>query len=298
MECNLKISGFADEICSDFAQQLEVVKSLGMEYISLRSANGKNIAKYTVEEVKETILPVLKQYGIKVSSIGSPIGKVDVEDEEGFQRQLQQLKTLCEICKLLDTTYIRIFSFFIPEGKDPENDKELVFEKLTKFKEVAEAYDVVLIHENEKDIYGDTAVRCKEIMDRFRGPHFRFAFDFANFVQCGEEPQKCWELLKEDVAYIHIKDAVYDSKENVVFGTGDGQVQKILEEAIVQEGYRGFLTLEPHLVVFDSLSTLEKSEADQVRLRNKAKTGAEGYAMQYEALGNILRSIKEKGEGR
>ena len=205
MKENIYISGFADEISPDFTEQLKTVTSLGMHYISLRSADGKNIAEYTPDEVREKLMPRLAQYGVKVSSIGSPVGKVGVEDEAGFAEHLAGLERLCEICKLLDCRYIRMFSFFIPHGKDPDSYRDVVIEKLRKFAAVAEKHDVILLHENEKDIYGDTGARCRVIFEALASPHFRAAFDFANFVQCGEDTEKCWELLRPYIEYIHIK---------------------------------------------------------------------------------------------
>ena len=288
MACNIIISGFADEISAQLDEQLKVVTGLGMNYISLRAADGKGIAEYTVEEVEEKILPRLNAAGVKVSSLGSPIGKVEIEDEEGFQKQLVQLDTLCQICKLLDCRYIRMFSFYIPKGKNPDDYRETVLNKLKQFAAIAEKYDVVLIHENEKDIYGDIARRCKDVLDNVGSEHFKAAFDYANFVQCGEDTAACWELLKDNVAYIHIKDAVYGKGENVLCGTGDGKIPHLLEQAIVKEGYQGFLTLEPHLVLFDTLQSLEVVDATEVISENKAKDGAEGYTMQYNALKEIL----------
>ena len=271
MKENIYISGFADEISPDFTEQLKTVTSLGMHYISLRSADGKNIAEYTPDEVREKLMPRLAQYGVKVSSIGSPVGKVGVEDEAGFAEHLAGLERLCEICKLLDCRYIRMFSFFIPHGKDPDSYRDVVIEKLRKFAAVAEKHDVILLHENEKDIYGDTGARCRVIFEALASPHFRAAFDFANFV--------------------HIKDAVSHDKENVLCGTGEGKIKALLTRAIRDEGYEGFLTLEPHLVLFASLQSLETEDAANIIKKNKAKDGAEGYAMQYHALREILDAI-------
>jgi len=159
MKENIYISGFADEISPDFTEQLKTVTSLGMHYISLRSADGKNIAEYTPDEVREKLMPRLAQYGVKVSSIGSPVGKVGVEDEAGFAEHLAGLERLCEICKLLDCRYIRMFSFFIPHGKDPDSYRDVVIEKLRKFAAVAEKHDVILLHENEKDIYAGSFLK-------------------------------------------------------------------------------------------------------------------------------------------
>ncbi len=291
MKENIRISGFADEISPDFTKQLETVTSLGMRYISLRSADGKGVAEFTEEEVRDSLMPRLEKFGVKVSSIGSPIGKVGIEDEAGFAAQLEQLERLCRICKLLDCRYIRMFSFFIPQGKDPEQYRDAVIEKLRKFAAVAEKHDVILLHENEKDIYGDVGSRCKVIFDALASPHFRAAFDFANFVQCGEDTAECWELLRPYIEYIHIKDAVTHDKENVLCGTGEGKIKELLTRAIRDEGYEGFLTLEPHLVLFASLQSLETENAANIIKQNKAKDGAEGYAMQYHALKEILDAI-------
>jgi len=285
------ISGFADEICEDFEEQLKTVAGLGMQYISLRTANRKSIAEFTVEEVREQLLPKLNQFDVKVSSLGSPIGKVSVDDEEGYEKQLRQLNTLCEICKVLNCKYIRVFSCYIPAGKDPDYYRDKVIDRMRGFLKIAKSYGIILIHENEKDIYGDTGIRCKNLMEALSDPCFLSAFDFANYVQCKEDPVACWDLLKDYVAYIHIKDAVAADKENVVCGTGEGRIREILERAILNEGYEGFLTLEPHLVVFDALSDLELADAKKIIKEDKAKNGAEGYAMQYHALREILKSI-------
>lgn len=291
MKERLVISGFADEISSDFDAQLKTVTELGMKYISLRSADGKGIADYTVEEVRERLVPRLDAAGVKVSSIGSPIGKVGIVDEEGFQKQLARLDELCRIAQLLDCRFIRMFSFFMPEGANPADYREAVLEKIKRFLDVARQYDVVLMHENEKDIYGDTGARCLDLMESIDDPLFQSAFDFANFVQCGEDPAACWDLLHEYIVYIHIKDAVSNDNENVVCGTGEGKIKELLDRAVNQEGYEGFLTLEPHLVLFDSLASLETTDAKNIIKENKAKDGAEGYAMQYRALCGILDEI-------
>ena len=181
------ISGFSDEISANFDEQLATVKKLGMTHISLRAADGKGIADYTPDEIRTQIKPRLEAAGIGVSSLGSPIGKVFVDDEAGFEKQLEQLETLCWICKMLNCKYIRMFSFYIPEGKNPADYREVVIEKLKKYAAIAEKHGIILIHENEKDIYGDIAVRCKDVLDAVNSPYFKAVFDFANFVQCGED---------------------------------------------------------------------------------------------------------------
>jgi len=290
MNKDLIISGFSDEISSEFDTQLSVVSKIGMNYISLRSIDGKNIGEFTLDEIKENVLPRLQKFNIGVSSIGSPIGKVFVSDEDGFVKQKDILENLCKISTLLHCKYIRIFSFYIPKGEGADNYRDEVISKLKEFAAIAQRYDVILIHENEKDIYGDISRRCKEILKEVRSPWFKAVFDFANFVQCGENPKACYDLLKDEIVYIHIKDAVTTDNQNVVCGTGEGMIPEILAQAI-HDGYKGFLTLEPHLVLFDSLKGLELEEASNVIKDNKGLDGEGGYKLQYESLIKILQNI-------
>ena len=290
---NIEISGFSDEIASDFQTQLKTVNELGMRYISLRGINDKNIGDYSVEMIKKDVLPRLKQWDIGVSSIGSPIGKIYINDEDAFKKQLTMLKTLCEISQLLNCQYIRIFSFYIPKEDNFDAYKDIVVSKLKAFARIAEQYNIILLHENEKDIFGDIARRCKLILDEVNSPNFKAIFDFANFVQCGEDTQDCYDLLSDDIAYIHIKDAVYKDNFNVLCGTGDGQIESILNQ-FFESGYQGFLTLEPHLVVFDAIKDLELEHSTETIQNSAAKDGAEGYKMQYEALLKILSNINKK----
>ena len=287
---NIHVSGFSDEISSDFDTQLETVRNLGMDYISIRGVNEKNFSEHTIEEVKEYIKPKLDEYKIKVSSIGSPIGKVFIDDEEGFEKQISLLEKLCEMAKILDCKYIRMFSFYMPKDKNPEDYKDEVIKKLKISTEIAEKHDIVLPHENEKDIYGDISSRCLTIFKEVGSEHFKGIFDFANFVQCMEDTRECYELLKEYIVYYHIKDAVKEDKENVVCGTGQGKIEEILTDAI-KNGYKGFLTLEPHLVIFDSLKDLELEDVNNIIKKDKGLDGKSAYALQYNSLVNILKSI-------
>lgn len=288
------ISGFADEISPDFDEQLSVVKRLGMRYICLRAADDRSIADYTAEEFSERLWPRLQAAGIGISSIGSPIGKIGINDAEAFETQKAQLEELCRICEIAGCSYIRVFSFYMPEGEDPDSYRDKVLAQLGEFVKIAEKNDVTLIHENEKDIYGDIARRCADLFEGIPSDHLKAAFDFANFVQVGQDPVEAWDMLHGHVAYIHIKDALYSNDENVVAGTGDGHIEELLRRAIVDEDYSGFLTLEPHLVVFSSLKMLETKAVEDIIHEDKAKDGADGYRMQYEALLGILKNIGVK----
>lgn len=288
---NIHVSGFSDEISSDFKEQLNHVTKLGMSYISLRGIDKKNINDYSIDEINSYVKPTLDDYKVSVSSIGSPIGKVFIDDEDGFIKQKEDLERLCQIANILDSKYMRIFSFYIPKDKNADDYHDEVISKLKEFVAIAEKYDIVLLHENEKDIFGDTDVRCLQILEGVDSEYFKAIFDFANFVQVNVEPIPAYKLLEDEIVYIHIKDALFDVNENVLCGTGDGNIKEILKD-LISKGFKGFLTLEPHLVMFDSLQDLELEAAADVIKTDKAKDGAEGYKMQYDALLEILKEIE------
>lgn len=219
-------SAFGDEIANSLDEQIEVLKKYDIEYLEFRSANGKNIADYTENEARE-VLKKLKDNGIKVSAIGSPIGKVDVNCD--FEKYLELFMHIAELAHILETRYIRIFSFYVPEGEE-EKYTDVVIERISKFTEIAKRENLVLLHENEKEIYGSSAERCFKILSTINSPNLRATFDPANFVQCKVEVYPhAFEILKDYIEYVHIKDAKFSDGSVTVAGEGDGRVKDVIE---------------------------------------------------------------------
>lgn len=283
MSKKIMISGFADEIASPLEKQIEVSKKLGVFYIEMRGVNGKSLVEHSLDEVRE-IKKLLDAEGIKISSVGSPIGKIMITDD--FEEHFRLYQKTVEIAKILETPNIRMFSFYIPEGEEPEQYRDEVLRRMKLFVDYAKAENIVLLHENEKDIYGDMASRCLDLMETFGCENFKAVFDFANFIQCGQKTREAYEIMKPYIAYVHIKDALSKTGKVVPSGQGDGKVKEILEQ-LFAEGYEGFLSLEPHLAVFDGFGVLEKRTGD-----GKAEmTGEEAYTMAYMALKTILEEL-------
>ncbi|WMJ87513.1 sugar phosphate isomerase/epimerase family protein [Anaerocolumna sp. MB42-C2] len=276
---NTIITGFADEIHTEIKVQVKLLQELGIKFIEFRSANGKNVADYSLEEIKE-LKKYLWENDIHISAIGSPIGKIKITDE--FEPHFEVYKKVVEIAKLFETPYIRMFSFYIPKGEYPETYHNEVFDRTKRMIDYAKKHNVILLHENEKDIYGDIAPRCFNLFKEFYCDNFKCTFDFANFVQCGQDTIKAYEQLKPYIEYIHIKDAVSDTGEVVPAGEGDGNVLEILKE-LDKSGYRGFLSLEPHLAEFAALKSLEKNSKQRTLTDGEA-----AYQIAYRALEKIL----------
>ena len=279
----IQLSGFSDEISPDFDKQMQVISQLGMKYIEIRGVDGKNITELTPDEVA-VVKEKLDAAGVQISSIGSPIGKIDITDD--FAPHLETFRKLLKTAKTLNTRYIRMFSFYMPKDANPADYREKVFARLKVLVQEAEKADIVLLHENEKGIYGDTDLRCLDLMENLECDHFRAVFDFANFIQCGVETVPAYERLKPYIDYIHIKDAVAETGTVVPPGMGDGHLAEILGR-FKADGYTGFLSLEPHLTNFTGLSGLEK-DADH---RDTVLTGEQAFTLAHDSLIDILKKI-------
>ena len=269
------LAAFADEAGSDVEVQIQALQENGVPCLEVRGVGDKNITALTVDEAKE-LKKRLGDAGISVWSIGSPLGKISVGDE--FAPHLDTFKHTLELSRVLGAGNIRMFSFFCPKG-EAAYCRDIVFERLHQFCAAAQGSGITLCHENEKGIYGDTADRCLDILRNF--PAIKAVYDPANFLQCGEDTIRAWELLEPYIAYMHVKDVREDGVV-VPVGQGHGRIPELLERYEKMGGQ--VLTLEPHLAVFKGLDALENGE--------KTKIGEFEYPSQRDAFDAAVNALK------
>lgn len=275
-----KISGFSDEISGDTVTQFEVLNKLGIEYFEPRGVDGKNISELNDDEVLE-LKSKMDKYGIKVSSIGSPLGKIKLTDD--FEKHFEVFKRVVKTAKMLDTRNIRIFSFYHEGNEWTAEERSTIISRLKRMIDYAKENDVVLLHENEKDIYGDIAERCLDLMKELYCENFKAVFDPANFVQCGEDTKEAFKALRGYIEYMHIKDAMACDGSVVPAGYGDGNVKYILDE-LFDNGYDGFLSIEPHLGSFEGLAALEIDD----KMEKLPKGGEGTFTLAFNSLNELL----------
>jgi sugar phosphate isomerase/epimerase len=238
------LSGFADEISPDLEQQCAVVAELGMSYVEFRSAWGTNVLDLDDHQLAEA-KAILDSHDLQVSSIGSPLGKIFLDED--FDAHLHRARHAVDVAHHFGAPYIRIFSFFLRPGENPDDHRDEVIRRMAALAEVAEGGDVVLLHENEKEIYGDIPRRCVDIVESVGSPNLRVAWDAANFVQVGVRPYtEGFAMIRPHLEYVQIKDAHLATGEVVPAGRGDGEVVETIR-ALREDGYDGFFSLEPHL---------------------------------------------------
>jgi len=281
---SLRVSAFADEIDKNFEIQIRELKKHGLHHIELRGINGKSFVDYSLDELR-VFKNMLDEAGIRVSSLGSPLGKSDLTED--LQIFLDRADYIIDIAKLFETQYIRMFSIWMPKDEDPSIHREEVLSRLREAVKLAEKREVIFLHENEKAIYGDTPERCLDILKTINSPNLRAVYDPANFVQCNCDPKEAFDLVKDYVVYMHIKDADRESQENVPAGKGDGQIPLILK-TLLAGGYDGFISLEPHLALFEGLLSLENDTKVAKDNQNKC---IQMFGVAVDALDDILKKI-------
>ena len=251
------LSGFLDEYSPDFAEQISGAKKLGLKNIELRFADGINVANFSEKKVEEIKALLIKE-NVFVSSIGSPIGKISLDDD--FNEHLNVAEKIFKTANQLDCKLIRIFSFYL-KGRTREQSFKLVAKWLQQVLGLADKFSVTLCLENEEGLYGESPESCLELCKYFNG-RLKSVFDMGNFLLCGYEPYNvASNLLKDYIEYFHIKDAL-SAGAIVPPGVGEANIKEILA---THKNYKQgdiFVTLEPHLQTFDGLNALASKSFD------------------------------------
>jgi len=241
----ITISAFADEIGPDLKLQMDTCQANGVTCIDVRGIDDKNVSAMTLDEVRE-YKKRMDDRGFTVPCIGSPIGKIKMDDD--FEAHLDLLKHCCDVAKGFGTDFIRVFSFYASAGMKIADQREAVMDRMRRMVEVAEAAGVVLLHENERAIYGAKPDGVLDLFATIKSEGLKGIFDPANYVAEGIAPyDDGWiKGLAELTFYFHIKDMNPGESACVVAGRGRGQFAEIFAD-LKKRNWSGTMTLEPHL---------------------------------------------------
>jgi len=269
----IRLCAFSDEAAKDLDGQIAALKRNNIALTELRSIGDKNVADLTEAEAKECAR-VLSENAISVWAIGSPLGKVEVT--VNIEEYLKKVEHVCRLATIFGTKRIRIFSFF-----KSYDERELVVENLKKMCAVAERHGLILCHENEKEIYGDTVERVVDILTSV--PMLKSVYDPANFLQVGEDAKKSLDALHATADYFHIKDVITETDELVPAGCGDGRIEELVRRINDDK----VITVEPHLALFDAYKSIDST---QMKHKFNFESNDEAFDAAVTAIKKILIS--------
>lgn len=275
---NIILSAFADEYDADFETQLKGLNKFDIKYIEIRFVNGKNISTLDDDEIAQ-VKTLLDKYQIKVNAIGSPLGKIRLDQDT--EEHLRLTERVCRIANMLDCKYIRMFSFYAPKGEDIVCYRSKVLDLLGKMADIALERGVVLCHENEANIFGESPKACLDVLQSLNGK-LKAVFDMGNFALGGYDALEAYALLKNHIQYFHIKDGFKDGRI-VPPGKGEAEIAKILADYTEKCDNPVFITLEPHLQTFDGLNALTDNKLEHEYV----------YETQMAAFEDAVNKIKE-----
>ena len=268
----IRLCAFADESDKMVEGQIKALKRNGIDLIELRGLDGTNIAKITEDEAR-AYAKQFEDAGIKVWSIGSPLGKVRITAD--LEEHMAEVRHVCRLAKIFGTDKIRMFSF-----RHAYESREQVMSYLRAMIEIAKEEGVELYHENEKAIYGDTLERVLDIMNEIDG--LKYIYDPANYLEVGEKADDTLDALHATTDYFHIKDVIAESGTLVPAGCGDGKIDELI--ARIDPADDKVMTLEPHLKVFEGFS-----EIDGTEMKNKYEFDSNEAA--FDAAVNALKGL-------
>ncbi len=282
-------SAFADEAADSLEGQIAALKENRIDYIEPRNIDKRGLLTFSDDELLE-IKKQLDENGIKVNSLGSPIGKYEISDD--FAPHLEDTKRAIRICELLGTKNMRMFSFFTSQDELKENKAEVI-RRLKIMVAEAEAHGITLCHENESRIYGQMPSEVRELLTEVEG--LGGIFDPANYRMNDADTLEGIEATLINFKYMHIKDAIFAEQMIVPAGEGEGKIGKVID--IINDKVDGmvYLTLEPHLHIFEAYKSIDDHELKGKYIFDNNR---EAFDFAVKALEKLLRKHGYERNGK
>jgi sugar phosphate isomerase/epimerase len=305
MTGNFRLAIITDEISNDFEAVLHLAKAEGLDGVELRGMWQRNLLELPDSEVEE-VRRLTEQYDLPVVSIAAPFlkchletdGKAEgdtfIQGEKSYEEHLKLFDRALELAELFGCRMTRTFSFWRIKDKTDEELWPAIAPKLAGPLEKATKHGVWVILENEPAVNTVVGASSWRLWRYMRDQSYdiralRLLWDPGNELYAGELPypdgfDNLNKLMAHDgktfagmVAHMHIKDGNrrWEEGEPKVDpqppGQGEANFTRLIP-AIVQSGYRGWLSLEPHY--------------------RPAELVAQGEAGMFEAGRRCIRSFK------
>jgi sugar phosphate isomerase/epimerase len=257
-------TGIGDEAGTTINAQIAAFKELGWNQIEMRGVEVPGFPKGNFHDVPDEAFDIavekLTAAGIKVCCFGSAIANWGKKIEDPNEQSLAEAKRCVPRMKRLGTKFVRIMSYAVSAGENSEQRAEDRFRKLREITKLFLDNGIQPVHENCMNYGGMGWPFTLELLEKV--PGLKLVFDTANpvFNDDRSKPkpwkkQDPWEFythVREHIAHVHVKDAIWRPAKNdadyTMPGQGDGKVRQILTD-LVATGYDAGISIEPHVAV-------------------------------------------------
>ncbi|MBP9004409.1 MAG: sugar phosphate isomerase/epimerase [Candidatus Hydrogenedentes bacterium] len=257
-------SGISDEAGKTIDRQIAAHRELGWTHLELRTVDGVNLTQLP-DDAFDKVYAAVTEAGMKVSCFASAIANWarPITCDPDIDRQ--DLARAIPRMHRFGTRFIRVMSY----PNDPENPipadawRREAIARMKVLARMAEDGGVILLHENCSGWGGLSAENSNILLGEVNSPALKVVFDTGNPVTYGQDAWEYYLAVREDIAYVHIKDArkVDGVDHYTMCGDGDGCVREILAD-LKRSGYDGGISIEPHLAaVIHTGQTCDNADA-------------------------------------
>jgi len=255
------LTGFADEAANDIDGQIRATKTLGWKNIESRGIDGANIHDIS-DAAFDAVCGKLADAGVSINCFGSAIANWAKHIDQPFDSSLAEARRAIPRMQRLACKLIRVMSFALLPGRGPDDQMEDErFRRLRELHKMFTDAGITPVHENCSNYVGMGWQYALKLIENVPGS--KLVFDTGNpvFTEDFNKPaprpmQSAWEFyqhVKEHIAYVHIKDGIWDYKQNKLMcftfpGEGQGCVHAIVKD-LLDSGYDGGISMEPHMAV-------------------------------------------------
>jgi sugar phosphate isomerase/epimerase len=246
-------SGIADEASPALEDQVRAHKELGWSHIEVRNVSRKNLTDLSDADFAAAAA-IVEAAGLQVSCFASQLANWSRPIDGDEALDAAELRRAIPRMQQLRCPFIRCMSY--PNAKSPLPDvewRQRTVARMRRLAHMAEDGGVTLVHENCSGWGGQGPQQSLDLLDAVGSPRLKLVFDTGNPIQYGQDAWEYYSAVREHVVYVHVKDYLHGKdphaggEERACFpGEGKAYVREILAD-LVRRGYRGGLSIEPHI---------------------------------------------------
>jgi len=237
---------FSTLACPSWTIQTVIANAsaFGYDGIEWRGGPQGHIQPAAPAEQKTSLRQMCSDAGLAVLAVTAYTSFVSSSAEER-QANVDDLRRYADLAAELGANYVRTFLGELPEGTNLESS---IYEKISDCLNIASDYAVsvgvkIAVEPHDDFVLSSTVIPILH-QDKSH-PALGVIWDIGNAFAAGEDPEEGFELLKDRIAYVQVKDGKRRGAEWQLCSLGEGNVP--LSQAfqwLLANDYEGAFSVE------------------------------------------------------